>query len=122
MSYDLFLIRTSPSLRRQDFEAYFQNRPHYTLNENKTQAWYENDTTGVYFSFDFEKDGYFTESERELEEESDTSSGIFNKLKLLFKGQKTGAPHILFNINYNRPSIFICTRSSYRVSPNNPRP
>ncbi len=52
MSYDLFL--KSESLTADEFESYFNSRPHYTLNGD--QAFYENEDTGVYFSFDYAPD------------------------------------------------------------------
>lgn len=48
MSYDLFF--TSPKISRDEFEGYFSNYPLYQLNAG--QAFYENEITGVYFSFD----------------------------------------------------------------------
>lgn len=50
MSYDLF-FRSSALPSAQAIREYFSGRPHYDVRE--TQAWYENPTTGVYFSFDF---------------------------------------------------------------------
>jgi hypothetical protein len=53
MSYDLdFSVREgSPEISDEEFAAYFKGRRHYRLND--TQAWYENEDTGVYFSFDY---------------------------------------------------------------------
>lgn len=51
MSYDLFFSRrTGDSPSAADFESYFSERPHYTVQNG--QAWYQNADTGVYFSFD----------------------------------------------------------------------
>ncbi len=48
MSYDLmFSSEGLPSL--DEVRAYFSGRPHYEVSES--QAWYENPTTGVSFSF-----------------------------------------------------------------------
>lgn len=51
MSYDLYL--TSSKLGQTAFERYFGERRWYTINETKRgpQAWYENEDSGVYFSF-----------------------------------------------------------------------
>lgn len=54
MSYDLFLKSESATLTEDHFESYFSARPHYTLNSS--QAFYENEDTGVYFSFDYAPD------------------------------------------------------------------
>jgi hypothetical protein len=51
MSYDLFLSRRNGDFPSAvDFERYFGERPHYTVQNG--QAWYEHPDTGVYFSFD----------------------------------------------------------------------
>ncbi len=49
MGYELAI--QTPKLKRGDFHAYFSKRPHYHLSSH--QAWYENEDTGVYFSFDY---------------------------------------------------------------------
>ena len=51
MSYDLYFVGT-PRPTLDEFCDHFQNRSHYKLQAS--QAWYNNDDTGVYFSFDFE--------------------------------------------------------------------
>lgn len=80
MSYDLsFLTRegkTLPSM--DDMRKYFERRRHYKLSNS--QAFYENEDTGVYFSFDFE--------------ESDPADG------------KDCIAPISFNLNFYRPHIF----------------
>lgn len=48
VGYELAI--TSPALTREGFHAYFSGRPHYHLSPQ--QAWYDNEETGVYFSFD----------------------------------------------------------------------
>lgn len=55
MSYDLYLKKKSISLTRHEFFEYFQEREHYTLHGNQDclQAWYQNENTGVYFSFHY---------------------------------------------------------------------
>ena len=83
MSYDLFFYRdtSQPQITRSKFLKYFQGRAHYQVKNS--QAWYENEDTGVYFSFDF------AETE---EEEGGTKSSV--------------AGSVSFNMNYNRPHIF----------------
>jgi hypothetical protein len=49
MSYDLFF--TEPAISQEQFASHFSERPCYQLNEG--QAWYQNEDTGVYFSFDY---------------------------------------------------------------------
>lgn len=76
MSYDLFF--TSPKISREDFNAYFENNPRYELGDG--QAFYSNEFTGVYFSFDHvEEPG----EEDEIVEHS-----------------------VAFNMNYCRPHFF----------------
>ena len=48
MSYDLFFDRVKP-LAAEEFFAYFTGRRNYKIQNR--QAWYQNDQTGVYFSF-----------------------------------------------------------------------
>jgi len=52
MSYDLFLKPDSDTLSQDQFTGWFESRPHYTVQN--LQAWYENQDTGVYFSFDYD--------------------------------------------------------------------
>lgn len=56
VGYELAI--TSPTLTRRDFHAYFNGRPHYHLSPH--QAWYENEETGVYFSFDLQPEAATT--------------------------------------------------------------
>jgi hypothetical protein len=57
VSYDLFFKRKKPPKAKQVF-AWFRERANYQLNE--TQAFYSNDSTGVYFSFEVnDKDSSF---------------------------------------------------------------
>jgi hypothetical protein len=76
MSYDLFF--TSPKISLEQFNGYFTKRPHYTITN--AQAFYENGDTGVYFSFDHNK--------QPPEDEDDIEHSIF------------------FNLNYFRPHYF----------------
>jgi hypothetical protein len=80
MSYDLFFSLRKGELQAEQFEEYFYKRPHYKLNGS--QAWYENEDTGVYFSFEFKQTD---DSEEE---------------------DQPGFP-VSLNINYFRPSYFI---------------
>ena len=51
MSYDLTLLpRSGGALAYAKVLAYFRHRPNYEIREK--QAWYQNDDTGVYFSFE----------------------------------------------------------------------
>ena len=52
MSYDLFF--KSPKLGQTELERYFNARRWYTVKATKSgaQAWYGNEDSGVYFSFD----------------------------------------------------------------------
>jgi len=74
MSYDLFF--TAPKISEKEFEAYFSQNPHYKLNNG--QAFYSNEITGVYFSFDYEENGDYPENNVEAS----------------------------FNLNYFRPHFF----------------
>ena len=78
MSYDLFFRPRHGILEAQQFAAYFARRKHYELNGK--QAWYENEDTGVGFSFDLEDP---------LDESDDDPFPI------------------AMNINFFRPSYFI---------------
>ena len=80
MSYDLFFrSRTSTPLAETALLAYFRERPNYRCTDN--QAWYENEKTGVYFSFDVGA----TEADAEIGENP--------------------AP-VAFNVNFFRPHVF----------------
>lgn len=81
MSYDLFLRPRNGALGKKEFEAYFQDRRFY--NTEAGHATYDNDYTGVYFSFKW------ADSRAYVEEEG----GEFYP--------------VAFNINYFRPSYFI---------------
>ncbi len=53
MSYDLFFLAPSgKSIAAAALREHFEKRPNFHLKEK--QAWYENEDTGVYFSFDLE--------------------------------------------------------------------
>ncbi|MDB6028560.1 MAG: hypothetical protein JWM68_4783 [Verrucomicrobiales bacterium] len=66
MSYDLYF--TSPPITSEQFGAYFSERSLYTIGNG--QAWYANEDTGVYFSFDHNDD-------RTADEESVKHSVVF---------------------------------------------
>lgn len=81
MSYDLFLRPRNGALGKKGFEAYFQGRHFY--NTEAGHAAYDNDDTGVYFSFDW------------VDAQADD------------EGQDGELYPVAFNINYFRPSYFI---------------
>jgi hypothetical protein len=74
MSYDLF-FQTQFSRSSVDFNQYFAGRPDFSIKNR--QAWYQNEDTGVYFSFELAEDN---EAPRYW---------------------------VQFNINYARPRFFI---------------
>jgi hypothetical protein len=76
MSYDLFLKPKVGEFTKEHFVSYFGSRSNYTLEES--QAWYQNESTGVYFVFDFQ------------EEEQDEEAHF----------------PVAFNMNYFRPTFF----------------
>ncbi|MFT3807264.1 hypothetical protein [Arenimonas sp.] len=78
MSYGLLFKPRSGPFDPVGFEEYFRRRPHYRLEA--TQAWYENQDTGVYFHFD-------------LQQADDGDEGEHYP--------------VAFNINYFRPRHFI---------------
>lgn len=90
MSYDLFFRTRAgrPPLTAEAFEAWFQGRPHYTVSGG--EALYENESTGVYFSFNFA-------SEDEVEEEAEQEDAEEEPLPRL---------DAAFNLNYHRPHVF----------------
>ncbi len=77
MSYDLYFTPTQSLPTRDEFVAYFADRGRYTIEHS--QAFYQNEDTGVYF--------YFEYSEPSDDDESDSDS-------------------IAFNLNYFRPHFF----------------
>jgi hypothetical protein len=77
MSYDLFLKPKSGEFSKKQFDAYFTSREHYTLEGS--QAWYQNEATGVYFVFEYQ-------------DKEDAEEGYYP---------------IVFNMNYFRPTYFI---------------
>lgn len=79
MSYDLFLRPRNGAVGKKDFKAYFQDRRFYDTEAG--HAAYNNEDTGVYFSFEWV-------DAREDDEEGELYP-------------------IAFNINYFRPSYFI---------------
>src|ERR1051325_1607755 len=72
MSYDLYLLARSGQLDQAAFSDYFGNRNGYRLHGG--QAWYENEDTGVYFSFDLPDE----EDAEELDEEVPRYACAFN--------------------------------------------
>jgi len=80
MSYELYFNR--PEISREQFVSYFEHRPKYELVADQGQAWYENEETGVYFSFWFND---VPEDERD-EEEVDHA--------------------VMFSMNFFRPHFF----------------
>ncbi|HBF33264.1 TPA: hypothetical protein DDW35_01745 [Candidatus Sumerlaeota bacterium] len=82
MSYDLYFRSApgKPEFSHTDFLGYFKNKAHYKLS--KTQAWYNNENTGVYFSFDYE-------GKTSPDDEVDDELGP-----------------VIFNMNYARPHVF----------------
>ncbi len=75
MSYDLFI--RSPRITPESFNAYFTERPLYEVSGE--QAFYQNEESGVYFSFEID--------EGSAEDEGSASS-------------------VAFNIAYFRPHVF----------------
>jgi hypothetical protein len=87
MSFDLSFYRTGekPPLTQEEFLTHFQGRPHYQVSG--TRAHYENEDTGVSFTFD-----YGGASNREGEEDEGTS--------------EVAPRSAWFNMNYCRPHTF----------------
>jgi hypothetical protein len=85
VSYDLFFRGRGPDrcLSWDEFKAYFSIRPNFNVQE--TQAWYSNNDTDVYFSFDYSERG--DSGEAEVDEVSSTIP-------------------VSFNVNYYRPHPF----------------
>lgn len=61
MSYDLYLKPKKENFLKENFKTYFSEIENYRFEDN--QAWYENETTGVYFSFEFQDKHDFNEEE-----------------------------------------------------------
>lgn len=105
MSYDLYLMKKDETrnkgifsslinslfkkgqadLTPTSFAKYFSRRNHYTLADNGTQAVYDNQESGVWFTFELYKE----DEEADPEEFEDTPK-----------------PDVVFNLNYDRPAIF----------------
>lgn len=77
MSYDLFFRPKSGKFSKEQFESYFDGREGYTIEG--TQAWYQNEATGVYFVFEFQA-------------QEDDEDDYFP---------------VVFNMNYFRPTFFV---------------
>jgi hypothetical protein len=91
MSYDLFFCscRQHTNLR-QRFIDYFRARSNFIVEELESgdvQALYENESTGVYFTFDYNVPSLEEDDELEL------PAGYFDS-------------GVTFNLNYNRPTFF----------------
>lgn len=92
MSYDLY-FRRSPAagpVSVSDFRRYFAQRPHYALQHDGDVAFYGNEQTGVYFSFErtASSDADGDEPATELPPDDRVDAGIS------------------FNLNYYRPHVF----------------
>ena len=87
MSYDLsFAAPDGESPLMTDFLEYFEGRDHYAYRG--TDVWYQNEDTGVYFSFDLAPEDENTDDDEELLEDIDFEA------------------HAAFNINFFRPPYF----------------
>lgn len=82
MSYDLYLKPRSGALSKYRFFSYFEGRGLYTLQGE--QAWYQNEDTGVYFSFELSNTD-------ETAEDDDPAMSY----------------PLSFNMNFFRPSFFV---------------
>lgn len=96
MSYDLdFCVpEGAPAPTTAELEAYFRGRPWYQLNG--TQAFYGNEDTGVYFTFELE--------ERSPDEDEESRAAGEGEEEDPADGLRPIA--LSFNINYVRPSVF----------------
>jgi hypothetical protein len=83
MSYDLWLKPRSGVVKLEAFMTYFNGRQHYKANNS--EVFYENDYTGVYFSFSYNQG----------EDSNDDEDDPFDEYP------------VHFNINYFRPDYFI---------------
>jgi len=83
MSYDLYFCVSGdlPAVSREAFQAYFSSRPWYRVEES--QALYENEDTGVYFTFEHSVPEAPPQGDEELR-----PAGVS------------------FNVNYYRPHYF----------------
>src|SRR5436190_23953911 len=82
MSYDLYFCATDDRqpLTLSDLRAFFGARPHYQMNPG--QAWYQNEDTHVYFSF----------------EHSDDDGTV--------EPHPARYSNVMFNMNFLRPHVF----------------
>lgn len=83
MSYELYFKPRNGSLIEDHFHRYFLDRPHCKCEES--QAWYDNEDTGVYFQFEFQ-------TTQSIEDDIDESIEHFP---------------VALHVNYLRPSYFI---------------
>lgn len=71
MSYDLYFSRRNGGpIALEEFSSYFRGRPHWEMNDQ--QAWYSNEDTGVYFSFEI------TAESDPADDEAPPSAASFN--------------------------------------------
>jgi hypothetical protein len=99
LSYDLdFCVpEGAPAPTTAELEAYFKGRPWYQVNG--TQAFYGNEDTGVYFSFELEGESPSEDDEdpREAGAEGAEAEQPADGLRPI---------GLSFNVNYVRPSVF----------------
>ena len=90
MSYDVLFTPapSGPGMTAEEFFDYFSKRSNYEMNGK--QAWYSNDDTGVYFSF---------ECDTQIEPPSDWP-------EIAEEGEEWVPTVATFNLNLNRPSFF----------------
>lgn len=99
MSYDLYFLRRQEfaPVSASDIVGYFRGRPHYSVEE--TQCWYQNEDTGVCFSFDYHS-GEDEPADSEAEDDVDAGETI----EEIADGLEP--VELSFNINYFRPHYF----------------
>ena len=95
MSYDLYFLRRQDSdpVSASDIVENLRSRQHYTVQG--TQCWYQNEDTGVYFSFDRHPSD--AESADAEGEEGEAAGEVADGLEPV---------DLSFNINYFRPHYF----------------
>lgn len=86
MSYDLYFFKKKDSTVRKEEIVEYLNQKRNNISDNKDQWFYQNDSTGVYFSFDFNTPG----GDEMFEDISD---------EFVYTG-------FSFNINFIRPQFF----------------
>ena len=93
MSYDLFFKASGKQPDRHDFEEYFDARPHYHIDD--TAVGYENENTGVYFTFELSDSAGDADEFGPDEGELDTSVD-----------DAADAYWVVFTMNYGKPNFF----------------